>query len=188
MENLKNLLSGWRGLSGVFIAALIGITALFMMSCRETKEVSSLQRLQTLIIRDTVRDTLVQVRADASLIKALLECDSAGNVLLKRILEYEAGEHVDPPKLDILDNVLTATVEVDSFGIFMTFRERYVERTDYMESQEKETVTVYVNRLTGWQKFRVRLGDCVLIGVPIYIVFKCRKSIWPWIRKILFMR
>ena len=77
-------------------------------------------------------------------------------------------------------------VKVDSFGIFMTFRERYVERTDFMESQEKEIV--YVNRLTGWQKFRVRLGDFVLIGVPIYVVFKCRKSIWSWIRKILFRK
>lgn len=186
MGNLRNLLSGWKRLSVVFIAALIGITALFMQSCKAKKEVSSTQRLQTLIIRDTVRDTLVQVKADASLIRALLECDSAGNVLLKRILEYEAGEHVDPPKLDIQDNVLTATAEVDSFGIFMTFRERYVERTDYMESQEKEIV--YVNRLTGWQKFRIRLANGVLVVVPVYIVFKCRKSIWLWIKKILFRK
>ncbi len=186
MENLRSMWKGLRGLFGVFIAVLTVTIALFMTSCRETKEVSNTQRLQTLIIRDTVRDTLVQVKADASLIRALLECDSAGNVLLKRILEYEAGKHVAPPQLDIQDNVLTAMAEVDSFGIFMTLRDRYVERTDYLESNEKEIV--YVNRLTGWQKFRVRLGDCVLFGIPIYIVFKCRKSIWPWIRKLLMKK
>ena len=149
---------------------------------------SSTTLVRTEIIREIVNDTVVEVQADSALIKALLECDSAGNVLLKRIAEYEAGRHVNPPQVDIRDNVLTAKVKVDSFGIFMTFRERYAERTDFMESQEKETVTVYVNRLTGWQKFRVRLGDFVLVGVPIYIVFKCRKSIWPWIRKLLFRK
>lgn len=186
MENLKNLLSGWRGLFVVFIAVLIGTTALFMQSCKAKKEMSNKTFVRTETILEIVNDTVVKVQPDSASIKALLECDSVGNVLLKRIAEYEAGKHVNPPKLDIQDNVLTAMVKVDSFGIFMTFRERYVERTDFMESQEREIV--YVNRLTGWQKFRVRLGDFVLIGVPIYVVFKCRKSIWSWIRKILFRK
>lgn len=142
--------------------------------------------VRTEIIREIVNNPVVEVQADSALIKALLECDSAGNVLLKRIAEYEAGKHVNPPQLDIRDNVLTAKVKVDSFGIFMTFRERYVERTDYMESQEKEIV--YVNRLTGWQKFRIRLANVVLVVVPVYIVFKCQKSIWQWIKKILFRK
>lgn len=186
MENLKNLLSGWMGLFGVFTAVLIVTIALFMQSCKAKKEVSNTTLVRTEIIREIVNDTVVEVQADSASIKALLECDSVGNVLLKLIAEYEAGRHVNPPQVDIRDNVLTATVKVDSFGIFMTFRERYIERTDYLESNEKEIV--YVNRLTGWQKFRVRLGDFVLVGVPIYIVFKCRKSIWPWIRKILFRK
>lgn len=176
----KNL----RGLSAVYVAVLTVTIALFMTSCKGQEGMSSTQKSQTtLIVRETSRDTLVKVEADASLVKALLECDSAGNVLLKRILEYEAGKHVAPPKLDIRDNVLAATAEVDSFGIFMTLWDRYMERTDYLESNHKEIT--YVNRLTGWQKFRVRLGDCVLVIVPIYIVFKCRKSTWSWIRKLL---
>lgn len=144
---------------------------------------STTQKVQKEIIREVERDTVVKVEADSASIKALLECDSVGNVLLKRIAAYEAGKHVQPPKVGIQDNVLTATVKVDSFGIFMKFRDRYVERTDYVESKEKEVV--YVNRLTGWQKFRIRLGDFVLVGVPVYVVFKCRKSIWSWIRKLL---
>ncbi len=188
MENLKNLLSGWRGLFGVFIAALIGITALFMQSCKTKKEVSSTTLVRTETIREIERDTVVEIQPDSASLKALLECDSVGNVLLKQIAAYEAGKHVNPPQLDIRDNILTAKVKVDSFGIFMKFRERYVERIDYMESQEKETVTVYVNRLTGWQKFRVWLGNVVLVVVPVYIVFKCRKSIWQWIKKILFRK
>ena len=186
MENSRSVWRGWKELFGVFIVALIVIIALFMTSCKAKKEVSNTQIVQKEIIREIERDTVVKVEADSASIKALLECDSVGNVLLKQIAEYEAGKHVNPPKLDIQDNVLTAMVKVDSFGIFMTFRERYVERTDFMESQEREIV--YVNRLTGWQKFRVRLGDFVLIGIPIYVVFKCRKSIWSWIRKILFRK
>ena len=175
---------GWKGLFGVFIAVLTVTIALFMTSCKGQEKMSSVRITQTLIIRDTVRDTVVKVEADASLIRALLECDSAGNVLFKRILAYEAGAHVQPPQIDIQDNVLTATAKVDSFGIFMKFRERYVEKTAYMESQG--TQVVEVNRLTGWQKFRVRLGNFVLVGVPIYIVFKCRKSIWSWIKRLPF--
>ena len=186
MENLRNQLSGWKGLSGVFTVVLIVTIALFMQSCKAKKEVSSTTIVRTETIRETERDTVVEVQADSALINALLECDSIGNVLLKQITAYEAGKHVKPPRLDIRDNVLTATVKVDSFGIFMTFRERYVERTDYMESQEKEIV--YVNRLTEWQKFRIRLANVVRVVVPVYIVFKCRKSIWQWIKKILFRK
>ncbi len=147
---------------------------------------SSTQCERTEIIRETVRDTVVNVQADSASIKALLSCDSVGNVLLKQIAAYEAGMHVQPPQIDIRDNVLTAMARVDSFGIYMTFRERYVERTDFTESREKEIV--YVNRLTGWQKFRIRLANVVLVVVPVYIVFKCRKSIWLWIKKILFRK
>ncbi len=183
MENLRSMWKGWRGLSVVFIAVLIVTIALFMTSCKAKKEVNRITIVRTEKVLETVRDTVVNVQADSASIKALLECDSVGNVLLKRIAEYEAGKHVNPPKLDIRDNVLTAKVKVDSFGIYMTFLERYVERTDFTESREKEIV--YVNRLTGWQKFRVRLGDCMLVGIPIYIVFKCRKSIWLWIKRLL---
>lgn len=184
MENSRSVWRGWKELFGVFIVALIVIIALFMTSCKAKKEVSNTQIVQKEIIREIERDTVVKVEADSASIKALLECDSVGNVLLKQIAAYEAGAHVQPPQIDIQDNVLTATAKVDSFGIFMKFRERYVEKTDYMESQG--TQVVEVNRLTGWQKFRVRLGNFVLVGVPIYIVFKCRKSIWSWIKRLPF--
>lgn len=177
MENLRNQSSGWKGLSGVFTAVLIVTIVLFMQSCKAKKEVSSTTIVRTETIRETERDTVVEVQADSASIKALLECDSVGNVLLKQIAAYEAGMHVNPPKLDIQDNVLTAMVKVDSFGIFMTLRDRYVERTDFMESQEKETV--YVNRLNGWQKFRIWIGNIVLILIPagIFIYLRTKKII-----------
>ncbi len=177
MENLRNQLSGWRGLSGVFTAVLIVTIALFMQSCKAKKEVSNTTIVRTETIRELERDTVVEVQADSALINALLECDSIGNVLLKQITAYEAGKHVKPPRLDIQDNVLTATVKVDSFGIFMTLRDRYMERTDFMESQEKEIV--YVNRLNGWQKFRIWIGNIVLILIPVgvFIYLRTKKII-----------
>ena len=59
----------------------------------------------------------------------------------------------------------------------MTLRDRYMERTDFMESQEKEIV--YVNRLNGWQKFRIWIGNIVLILIPVgvFIYLRTKKII-----------
>lgn len=173
MQSLRSMLKNWKGLSGVFTAVLIVTIALFIQSCRPMKEVNNTQAIRTEIVREVVRDTTVTIEPDRATVKALVECDSVGNVLLKQIAAYEAGKHVKPPQVDILDNVLTATAEVDSISIYLILKDRYVERSDTSASQEIKIVEV--NRLTGWQKFRLWFGNLALILLPIVVYLKFKK-------------
>lgn len=144
-----------------------------MQSCQTVKEMSNTQAIRTEIVREVMRDTTVIIEPDQSMLKALVECDSVGNVLLKQIAAYETGKHIKPPEIDIQDNVLTATAKVDSLSIYLILKDRYVERSD--TSSKQETKIVEVNRLTGWQKFRLWIGNLVLVIIPIFIYLKIKK-------------
>lgn len=117
---------------------------------------------------ETVRDTVVEFSADSATIRALLECDSLGQVRLRELLDYRAGERVQPPQLLLRDNILTAKTQVDSLSIYLTWQERH-ERVVSREEQS-ETVVVEVNRLTRWQSFWVQTGKILLALVTLILL------------------
>jgi hypothetical protein len=138
------------------------------------------------VIRETVRDTVVTVKADSSLIRALLECDSLGQVRLKELLDYQAGERLKPPDVDITDNVLTAKAQVDSMNIYLQLRDRYERHTITQTQTDKEIIEVEVNRLTWWQGLWVKLGKSLSGALAAGLLFKLFKSkfltIWQKIK------
>lgn len=111
----------------------------------------------TVTVTEVLRDTVVRIAPDSAMIRALLECDSVGQVRLRQLLEYETGERLQPPNVQIRNNVLTASAKTDSMAIYLALRDRFEKRF----SMQTETIvkTVEVNRLTVWQKFRLRLGE-----------------------------
>ncbi len=129
----------------------------------------------SVVIRETVRDTVVMIQADSSLIRALVECDSLGQAHVRQLLEYQAGERLKPPQIVIRDNVLTATAEIDSLAIYMQLKDRYKEAV----RREIVTVTQYVetNKLTWWQTLFHRLGIITALVVPVLAGLKIYKLI-----------
>lgn len=131
------------------------------------------QATDSVVVREVVRDTVVTVAADSSLIRALIECDSIGQAHLKQLEEYRAGERLKPPRIEICDNVLTATAEIDSMAIYLTLKDRYKEQVRV----EEKTVTRFVetNKLTWIQTLFYRLGivmTAAAIGWTIYNLAK----------------
>lgn len=175
MVHLKNLSNGWRGPSGVYIVVLIVTIALFTQSCRAMKETNDTLVSRKEITREVPRDTSVILKPDKATVKAELARDSSGNVAIKRLIEYDAGERLKPPKLEVKDNILTVTAEIDSMAIFLTLKDRYIERADTLT--RVETKVVEVNRLNGWQRFRVWIGTIVLFLVPAGIFIYSRKKL-----------
>lgn len=80
----------------------------------------------TITVTETIRDTVVQVQADSSIIQALIKCDSTGQARLEEIRTLKESARVRQA-LVLRDNKLTATSIVDSMGIYMTYKERYRE-------------------------------------------------------------
>ena len=115
------------------------------------------QTTDSVVIREILRDTVVTVEADSSLVRALVECDSLGRARLRELREYRAGTRLPPPKVSIEDNVLTATASIDSMEIYLTLKERY--RQDLKAEKEVIIKTVEVNRLNWWQTLWMRLGQ-----------------------------
>lgn len=124
---------------------------------------------------EILRDTVVQVQPDSSLVRALVECDSVGQARLKELIDIESGRNVKPPSLHLEDNILTAKAEVDSMAIYMTYKERY------KEAQRVETITntIEVNRLTRWQRWMTTLGTITLGAIASAIIFMIIKLLKP---------
>ncbi len=122
---------------------------------------------------ETLRDTVVRVEADSSLLRALVECDSLGRAHLRALLDYQAGERLNPPRVELRDNLLTATARVDSQAIYLTLKERYKEAV----KRETVTMTRYVetHKLTGFQTFFYRLGLVVTAAGLVFAGFKIYK-------------
>lgn len=138
-----------------------GILVVAVSACGTIKETRWVANDSVRIVRETERDTMILVTADSSWLKAWLECDSTGQVIMKELIAYQKGENVGVPDVEINDNVLTARVKIDSFGIFLTLRDKY-ETITTARVETIETVKE-VNRLKGWQKVCVGLGIVFLI-------------------------
>ncbi|MEG1648332.1 MAG: hypothetical protein RR277_00420 [Rikenellaceae bacterium] len=134
---------------------LITTILLSLLGCRSIKPivVENFQH-DSIYITETVRDSLVKIEQDSSMIRALIECDSMGNAHLKELIEYKAGSRVPPPSLFLANNILTAKAKTDSMGIYLKLKERYSE----LHRSVQETKIVEVNYLTTWQKFWVKVG------------------------------
>lgn len=122
---------------------------------------------------ETLRDTVVRLAADSSLLRALVECDSLGQARLRELEEYRAGDRLPPPSVTIRDNILTATARVDSMAIYLTLKDRYSEAVQV--EREVVTQTVEVNRLTGWQRFWMRLGQLLAAAGAGIVAWKLLK-------------
>lgn len=170
-----------------FLMLLLAIITVGCAPAKKTVTTSTNNKVDSIIICETVRDTIVTVQADSSTLKALLECDSLGQVRMRELLEYKAGERTQPPQVIIHDNVLTASSKVDSVAIYLTLKDTYEKHVRENESIRIEIIEKEVNRLTWWQSLWYRLGITLTIacsGIVLLKIFKPKIfKLWQKIRK-----
>lgn len=120
-------------------------------------------------ITETIRDTVIRVQPDSSIVQALIMCDSTGRARLEEIRTLKESARVQQT-LNLKDNKLTAMAVVDSMGIYLTYKERYKEeqKVQVVESViEKE-----VNVLKWWQKALMWVGITSLVSIAILVTLK----------------
>lgn len=117
----------------------------------------------------------MSVEPDSSMLKALLECDSLGQVRLRELIEVKAGKRMLPPTIKISNNnTLEVQASVDSMAIYLKLKDRHVEHT----LSEKTTQIIEVNKLTLFQKITCNIGLLALgiigcaVSVGIYKLIK----------------
>ena len=118
------------------------------------------------VVKEVVRDTVVQVQPDSSILQALIKCDSTGRARLQEIqtlkesarLQQSIKMEADP--LPYQPTVITVKATVDSMGIYLTYKERFKES---VETREIETIIEKeVNILHWWQKLLMWAGGIVI--------------------------
>lgn len=123
----------------------------------------------TVTVTETVRDTVVQVRADSSIVRALVRCDSTGRARLEEIRMLRESSRVqqtltmESQAKPHQPTAVTVKAVVDSMGIYLTFRERY--REEQQVSIVETVIEKEVNLPRWWQKTLMWLGGVSLIGL-----------------------
>ena len=128
----------------IFLAALAAVSCCPKLYPHKTENT---ERIVT--VTETVRDTVIQVQPDSSVVEALIRCDSTGRARLEEIQTLRQSARVQQT-LALKDNRLTSKAVVDSMGIYLTYKDRYREE---QKVQTIETVIEKeVNILHWWQK------------------------------------
>ena len=118
------------------------------------------------VVKEVVRDTVVQVQPDSSILQALIKCDSTGRARLQEIqtlkesarLQQSIKMEADP--LPYQPTVITVKATVDSMRIYLTYKDRFKES---VETREIETIIEKeVNILHWWQKLLMWAGGIVI--------------------------
>ena len=128
------------------------------------------------VVKEVVRDTVIQVQPDSSILQALIQCDSTGRARLQEIqtlkesarLQQSIKMEADP--LPYQPTVITVKATVDSMGIYLTYKDRFKES---VETREIETIIEKeVNILHWWQKTLMWAGIIAIIGICIKFVVR----------------
>ena len=162
---------------------LIAMAAILsMQSCchklyPHTSEVT--ERKET--VTEVLRDTVIMVQPDSSILQALVQCDSTGRARLQEINALKESARLQQTiKIDSdpephKPTVITIKTQVDSLGIYLIYKERYKETA---EIQQIETVIEKeVNILKTWQKVLMWLGVLAILWILIKILLKIQISV-----------
>ncbi len=119
----------------------------------------------TITVTETIRDTIIRVQPDSSIVQALIKCDSAGRARLEEIRTLKESARVQQT-LALNDNRLTTKAVVDSMEIYLTYKERHTEEQKIQTIEaiiEKE-----VNVIKWWQKTLMWIG---VTAVSVFLLF-----------------
>jgi hypothetical protein len=140
---------------------------LILQSCCPKFYPSSTEVIErTEIVKEVVRDTVVQVQPDSSILQALIQCDSTGRARLQEIntlkesARLQQSIKMESEPLPYQPTAITVKAVVDSMGIYLTYKDRFKESVEVREIEtiiEKE-----VNVLYWWQKLLMWIGGIAL--------------------------
>ena len=130
------------------------------------------------VVKEVVRDTVVQVQPDSSILQALIQCDSTGRARLQEIQTLKESARLqqsikmESEPLPYQPTAITVKTVVDSMGIYLTYKDRFKESTEVREIEtiiEKE-----VNVLHWWQKVLMWIGIVfsLLFALKLYFLLK----------------
>ena len=155
----------------IAMAAILSLQSCCHKLYPHTTEVTE----KTESVTETIRDTVIMVQPDSSILQALIQCDSTGRARLQEINALKESARlqqtisIEPEPKPYKPTVITVKATVDSMGIYLTYKERYKETAQIQKIEtiiEKE-----VNVLKWWQKLFIWLGSISTILIILTLVY-----------------
>lgn len=170
MKNLKLK----RLFSLLFFFCLLVTT---LSSCKSTSVVppTTTETTKTITKTEVIRDTVFEIQKDSSYYKAYLECVNGQVVIKEKTVPLtKKGNYLQPPKVNIKDNIITVDCEAEAQKLFAQWKEIAIAAV--IDTLIKNPYTIE-KELSWWQETQIILGRiflflAVLIGLGF--VFKNR--------------
>lgn len=151
-------------------ATLIALFLLIVQSCC-THQPLVQSEVKEVLVERTITDTIVTIAPDSASIKALLECDSAGNILIKE-LEEAHGKNVSLALALKNAKGKTATLSVDCKQDSLEKVIELKDETIKELSNNKQTETVEVKYIPAFVQVFAWIGGSAVLLLLIWIVLK----------------
>ena len=150
----------------IVAALLVALLVTILPSCKTPEPIVQTEFKEVVVERE-VRDTIVTIQPDSASIKALLECDSAGNVLIRELQEAQ-GKNV---KLQFSleqasgNGVVTVECKQDSLERVIALQNEKIQEL----SNNKQVETVEVKYIPDVVKWFAWIGAFAVVWVLVKI-------------------
>lgn len=154
------------------VLLIIVVLLALMSSCRTSRLSSSISDERDSVYIEIEKLVPVEIPADSAAIRALLECDENGKVVL-RWLDMANTKNVQLQfLLDSLGNLMT-NFKVPPDTVYLPSKETSLSTN----KKRVETITVEVERkLTKWQRFCIRFTTIILVIAGISLILFIRRK------------
>jgi hypothetical protein len=153
-------------LSLLFLFVLLATT---LSSCKSAGVVppATTDTTTAITTKEVIHDTIFQTEKDSSYYKAYLECVN-GKVVLKEATEpiVKPGKYLEPPKVNLKDNILTVDCKAEAQKIFAQWKDTYTKEHQQIIKRIPYPVET---PLSWWQKTEIILGR-IFLGILVLLV------------------
>lgn len=108
-------------------------------------------------------------KSDSASLKALVACDSLGNVYIRQIAALQMGHNVKP-SIEIRDNYIYLKCEVDSLAVYNKWLRFYDATSDTASTIQYLPGTV-TNELSWTQKLMIKLGWLFVASIVTFLIY-----------------
>lgn len=159
------------------IAAICVAMLVWMLQGCKTPQPIVQTEVNEVVVEREIRDTIVTIQPDSASIKALLECDSAGNVLIKELQEAQ-GKNV---KLQLSleqasgNGVVMVDCKQDSLERVIALQNEKIQ--ELSNNKQVETVEVkYIPDVVKWFAW---------IGAAFLVICLLKIALWVYKKFVL---
>lgn len=158
------------------VAALIAGILLFFVGCKTPQPIVQTEVKEVVVERE-VRDTIVTIAPDSASIKALLECDSAGNVLIKELQEAQGKNVALQAQLKNTDKGTTVVIDCKQDSLERVIALQNEKISELNNNKQTETIEVkYIPDIVKWLAW---------IGAGFILYYVIRFGLWVYRKFVL---